>query len=314
MGRALGANIRMCGKLEPAYGTAPSGNFHQLPLISGDYGLDQPLEANDVIGLGRDPTEPTRGQISVGGQVTIPVDLRAIGWWFASLLGIPTSTGTGPDYVHTYTSGATTLPSLSLEFGHPEVPCYFLSTGVMLDSLKLSWSPQGKASAALQLIAQGEDKAVTSGAGTPTVWPITRVQQFQGSIKKNGQPLGSVTSVEVAIANGMDPVRVIRDDAKIDGVDLGIAAVTGSIAVRFANTDLIDAATDGTPIALQLGWSISATRSLILDLPAVHLPRSKRQVNGPRGIEMRLNWQASKPVATPMLTVTLNNDVTGYTS
>ncbi|CAK0741405.1 hypothetical protein WCLP8_1200003 [uncultured Gammaproteobacteria bacterium] len=63
MARAIGANAQLLGKFEAAYGTAPGGAYARLPFISCDLGSEQPLEANDVLGLGRDPPEPSRGVV-----------------------------------------------------------------------------------------------------------------------------------------------------------------------------------------------------------------------------------------------------------
>ena len=42
------------------------------------------------------------------------------------------------------------------------------------------------------------------------------------------------------------------------------------------------------------------------------LPRSKRQISGPKGIEMRFNFQAAKPASGAFCTATLKNDVASY--
>jgi hypothetical protein len=48
MARSYGANATFAGKLEAAYGTAPSGNYESLPFISTSLGSEQGLIASDV--------------------------------------------------------------------------------------------------------------------------------------------------------------------------------------------------------------------------------------------------------------------------
>ena len=86
-----------------------------------------------------------------------------------------------------------------------------------------------------------------------------------GVVRKDGVALGNVTGGELTYANKLSAVRTIRDDGKIDGCDLGVAACTGQISVRFADTVLLDAASAGTPVALSLGWIIDPDHSLIFD-------------------------------------------------
>lgn len=312
MARATGANAALCGKPETIYGTAPGGDYNKLPFVSCDLGAEQPLESNDVIGLGREPPAPSRGPVTVTGQIVVPIDLRDLGFWLTLLLGPPTTTGTSPDFVHAFTGGDVSLPSVTLEIGHSEVPRYFQNVGVMVNSIKLPWATSGKANATVAVIAQGETSAATSGTGTPTTRTLTRFQQSQGSISLNGSVLGNVTGGELTIANDLDAVRTIRDDGKIDGCDLGIMSVAGQISVRFADTTLLTAAEAGTAVRLTLGWTISTSRALTVDLPEVYLPRARRPISGPKGIEARYAFQAARPASGAFCTVTLKNDVASY--
>ena len=75
---------------------------------------------------------------------------------------------------------------------------------------------------------------------------------------------------------------------------------------------LLDAASSGTPVALSLGWIIDTDKSLMIDLPAVYLPKAKNPISGPGGIEAKYNWQAAKPASGAFVTVTLKNDVESY--
>ncbi|WP_299398883.1 phage tail tube protein, partial [Pelagibius sp.] len=287
-------------------------DFALLPFISCDLGAEQPLEANDVLGLGREPAEPSRGVITDQGQAVVPIDLHDVGLWLKGLMGPPTTTGTTPAFVHVFTSGAASLPSLSLELGFPEVPRTFQNLGCLVGSIKFPWAVSGRANTTITLIGQGETTSAATIAGTPTTRSLRRFQQSMGFIRKDGAALGLVTAGEITYDNKLDPVRVIREDGKIEGCDLGVAACSGQISVRFADTTLLDAASAGTPIALSMGWTLSTDQALIIDLPAVYLPRAKRAISGPNGIEARTSFQAAKPASGPFVTITLKNDVESY--
>lgn len=312
MARAYGANTQLLGKFETVYGTPPTGNYIKFPFVSSDLGSEQGLIASDLLGQGRDPSQPIRDVIRVEGNVVVPVDLRNFGYWLKALLGAPTTTGTGP-YTHTFASGAASLPSIALEVGMPDVPIFFTEAGVRVNSAQLSFSRSGAANATLNCIAQGETDAGVTGGGTPTVASITRFNQFQASIKKDGVQLGNVTGAQLTYSNNLERIETIRSDGKIDGADPTIAALTGNIEVRFADTTLIDAATDNTPLELAFAYTIDADKSLTFTAHEVYLPKPKLAISGPGGVQATFDWQAAKATSPArMLTVVLKNDVASY--
>ena len=312
MARAYGANAQLLGKFETVYGTPPSGNYIKFPFVSTDLGSEQGLIASDLLGQGRDPSQPIRDVIRVEGNVVVPVDLRNFGHWLKALLGAPTTTGTGP-YTHTFASGAASLPSLALEVGMPEVPIFFTEAGVRVNSAQLTFARSGAANATLNCIAQGETDAGVTGGGTPTTATLTRFNQFQASIKKDGLQLGNVTGAQLTYSNNLERIETIRSDGKIDGADPTIAALTGNIEVRFADTTLIDAATDNTPLELAFAYTIDADKSLKFTAHEVYLPKPKLAISGPGGVQATFDWQAAKATSPArMLTVVLKNDVASY--
>lgn len=312
MARAYGANAQLLGKFETVYGTPPTGNYIKFPFVSCDLGSEQGLIASDLLGQGHDPSQPIRDVIRVEGNVVVPVDLRNFGHWLKALLGAPTTTGTGP-YTHTFASGAASLPSLALEVGMPEVPIFFTEAGVRVNSAQLTFARSGAANATLNCIAQGETDAGVTGGGSPTTASLTRFNQFQASIKKDGVQLGNVTGAQLTYSNNLERIETIRSDGKIDGADPTIAALTGNIEVRFADTTLIDAATDNTPLELAFAYTIDADKSLTFTAHEVYLPKPKLAISGPGGVQATFDWQAAKATSPArMLTVVLKNDIASY--
>jgi Phage tail tube protein len=179
------------------YGTAPGGDYESLPFISSSLGSEQGLIASDVLGQGRDPAEPIRDVIRVHGDVVVPVDLRSFGFWLQLLLGEPDTSGAEDPWTHVFRSGEEDLPSASLQTGHPKVPAFFLISGLRTNSLSLEFQRSGGASATIALIRQGEARHATSQAGTPTTRPLSRFNQFQGSVKRDGTPLGNVSAARL---------------------------------------------------------------------------------------------------------------------
>jgi len=142
MARAYGANASLLAAFETTYGSNPVGDYWKLPFVSTTLGSEQGLIANDLIGLGREPNAPIRDVIKVEGDMVVPVDVRNIGMWLKALLGSATTTGTGT-LTHTFISGKSSLPSLSLETGLPDIPAWFVASGVMVNSLQVGFARLG---------------------------------------------------------------------------------------------------------------------------------------------------------------------------
>lgn len=228
----------------------------------------------------------------------------------AATVSGPTLTGGGN--AHVFKSGASSLPSYSVQVGLPQIPAYFMHTGVVMNSISFDFQRSGAAAATVNAIAQGETRFNGSMGGTPTELTFARVSQFQGAIKSGGNRIANLTAGNVAYSNNMEKIETIRDDGLIDGADPTIAALTGSIDVRFADTTLIDKAAGGEPVDLEFSYVLAAGLSLKITAHEVYLPKPKLAVTGPGGVQASFDFRGARNVAAgQMLTVTLLNDLDG---
>ena len=312
MARAQGARSQLAAAFETTYGTAPASGFMQMPFASASLGAEQPLLASELLGYGRDPLAPIKDAVTADGDITVPLDAEAFGFWLKAAFGAPTTTGTS-NKTHTFKSGSWSLPSMAIEVAMPEIPRFAMYTGCVLDQLSLQMQRSGLLTADVKLIAQGENVATTTAAGTPTAYALQRFGHFNGAIKRNGTALGNIVSADLTYANNVERIETIRNDGRIDGADPSIAALTGKIDVRFADTTLMDQALNGTAASLEFSWVISANVSLTITAHAVYLPRPRVEIQGPQGIQASFDWQAAHdPVAGQMCTVVLKNAVASY--
>jgi len=313
MARASGARAQMALGFETTYGTpVASGNYWKMPFASSSLGMEQPLLASELLGYGRDPLAPVKDAITADGDVVVPIDQRFLGIWLKALFGSPTTTGTTGDYSHEFASGGWVLPSMSIEIGNPEVPSFRSLRGVMANSISWQMQRSGLVTATVACIAQGEVAAAASSAGVLDELALDRFGAFNGSVLLDGAAMGNVVSGSVTYSNNLEAVETIRADGMIAGADAGQATLTGEITVRFADTEMLDLATAGTPVELTFGYS-TGSASFELVAHAVYLPRPRLAIEGPGGIQATFNWQAAK-AASParMATVTLMNDMADY--
>ena len=312
MARAQGARAQMALAFETVYGTPPVGGFTRMPFASTSLGSEQPLLNSELLGYGRDPLAPIKDAVTADGDVVVPIDAEAFGFWLKAAFGDPVTTGVGP-YTHEFRSGSWTLPSMSIETGMPEVPRFAMYSGCVLD--QLSWQVQrsGLLTATARLVAQGEAIATTTGAGTPADLALKRFGHFNGAISRNGTALGNVVSAEITYANNLDRIETIRSDGKIDGADPSIAALTGRIEVRFADSTLVTQAINGDPAEIDFAYVLPSDESFTFTIHAVYLPRPRIEISGPQGVQATFDWQAARDsVVGRMCTATLVNSIASY--
>jgi len=265
-----------------------------------------------MCGYGRDPLAPIKDAVTADGDVMVPIDAEAFGFWLKAAFGDPTTTGVGP-YTHEFTSGNWTLPSLSIETGMPEVPRFAMYSGCVLD--QLSWQVQrsGLLTATARLVAQGETVATTTSVGTPAELALQRFGHFNGAISRNGTALGNVVSAEITYSNNLDRIETIRSDGKIDGADPSIAALTGRIEVRFADQTLVTQAINGEACEISFAYVLPSGESFTFTAHAVYLPIPRIEISGPQGVQASFDWQAAKANSPArMCTATLINDIEAY--
>ncbi len=312
MARAQGARAQMALAYETVYGTPPVSGFRLMPFARTTLGSEQPLLESELLGYGRDPLAPIKDAVTADGEVVIPIDVEAFGFWLKAAFGQPVTSGTTPK-THTFQSGNWTLPSMAIETAMPEVPRFAMYSGCVLDQLSWQMQRSGLLTATARLVAQGETIAAATAAGTPTALGLQRFGHFNGTVKRNGSSLGNVVSAEITYSNNLDRIETIRGDGRIDGADPAMAALSGRIEVRFSDTSLVTQAIDGTPCELEFVYSLGANASFTFTAHAVYLPIPRIEIAGPQGVQASFDWQAAK-AASParMCTAVLVNSVATY--
>ena len=195
----------------------------------------------------------------------------------------------------------------------PEVPRYAIYSGCVLDQLSWQMQRSGLLTATARLVAQGETVGTVSSVGAPAPIDLKRLGHFNGSITRNGAALGNVASAQITYANNLDRIETIRADGRIDGADPSIAALTGSIEVRFADSALVTQAIDGDPCALEFSYALLSGESFSFTVHAVYLPRPRIEISGPQGVQASFDWQAARDTTLGrMCTAVLINDMEDY--
>lgn len=312
MARAHGARSVAALAFESTYGTAPGSGFTKVPFASSTLGASQGLIESELVGYGRDPLAPTPDAINVDGDMVVPVDAIFIGFWLKLLFGAPTTTEDTGIYTHVFKTGSFSLASAAIELGAPEVPSFAMNAGVRADEISIPMTRAGQLAATVKLIGQSETLATSSAAGSLATPTLTRFSHFHGYVQREGSALASVTGADLTYRNGLERIETIRADGLVDGVDPGMAAFTGTLQTRFADTTLLTQAISGEACSLTFGWA-KGDFSLTIEVHEVYLPRPKREIPGPSGIMANFDWVAALNASEAcMATITLVNDRASY--
>ena len=313
MTTAFGRHIAVAVAEETTYGTAPSGNWHKVPIISSTLGATEGLLDDDRLGEGREDADPLQDVVQGDGDLVLPVDLRNVGLWLKLMFGAPETAEDTGVFTHTFESGALALPSQAIEIHHPGPGRYHLNTGVMARSLRLQWQRSGTTQMTLSCLSQQEVAGASAGSGTPTSFDWDRFAQRRGEITRDGDALADVVSASLTFDNGLEAREDIRPDGFISGADPGRFTATIDMTVRYRTTEFYDAAAGGTPVALSLGYGIGTDKRLTFGLPRVWLPKPRLEIQGPGGIQVTYQGRVAKQTdGGPAATVTLVNDVEEY--
>ena len=315
--RAYGADCILLAAFETVYGTLPADGYGRLSFKESSLGAERPLGYDPLLGQGRDAQDPFYEAIKDEGDIGVPLDVRALGFWLKGLFGAPATADNGDTtFNHVFTSGGT-LPSLVIEIGHAQLaaPKFFRHGGAKLDKLSFDMARSGAANASIGVIAQGEAESATTIDASPTSFALKRFSQGSGTIRVGGGQLANVVGGKLSFSNNLERVETIRADGLIDGVDETEATAEGSVDIRFGtDTTLTTAIAAESPVAMEYGLTIPGSAfALTFHLPRVLLPKKKQEIKGPGGIQASYDWRAARdPETGYLLRVTLVNDVAGY--
>lgn len=314
--RARGSNARAVGAFETTPGTVPNAaaEWFKIPFVSHSLGEERGLIESDLLGQGREMQDPTPDVATNDGDIVVPVDARNFGRFLKLFFGDPVTTGAGP-YTHVFKSGAQALPSMSIEIGSPEVPSFSVHRGARGNQLRIAMARSGQLNATCSLICIGETDLTnaTVGAAVPVELQTLRFPNATGWVKKDGVALGSVVAADFTFSNNLEKVESIQEDGRIEDSDPGMSQMTGSVTVKFKDRTLLNAASTNppTPVELTFGWKVG-NFTLIFTVARVFLPRAKKPITGPNGIQMQFNWQSAKGPAGNTVIATLVSDVEDY--
>lgn len=318
-GREVEFRLKTAAAIAQASGATGWQSFH---AYSENFQPGESTVADNEIGGTRhnnvDPVPMAPGLANPTGAMRVALDRAQIGFWLASLLGAPTTTGSAPNYTHVFTSGG-----VSPIMRHIEIPMGSMLSKMcdawLVSQLSLSLGDEdGYKGVDLTTIGRSVRSLAAALGTTPTAAPARdKVRGSAGLIKINGIDFGNALGGRFDAANGAFFERYVDNSEWPAALEVGESSVTCSPEVRMrtdskAVLDLFDGV---TPFTFELLFELNANQSLSFLCPHMTAPRVLPAAGGTGLMSVSPVFTAAQKISAPtapMLTVTLKNQVASY--
>ncbi len=243
-------------------------------------------------------------------DLSVVVTPRAIGALLAALLGAPATTGTSPNFTHTFTP-KTSYPSYTLEV--QDGVAVHRAVGAQVTELTFRHSADGYLQAQARLV--GLDRTTTGTPATPT-YESQVFSVGQVAVSVGGSPVTArATNVEATISVPKDPFQALNQIPANAVYPQGTAEVTARVELLFDSTGDANRLADflaATTRSVSLAWTIDANTSLTIAFDAYLTEDPFVVANRDTGMaRVQLSLRAVRTGAN-LLTVTLRNSQASY--
>ncbi len=304
---------------ETSFGTAPETPAGKvLPINSFGLNVSRNKTSAETLTGRRDPAEPFDGNVEVAGDVTVPVDTRAFGYWLKLVLGTPTTTAVeGETGVYSHVFKVTdNNPSGLVQCQYGTNPLtYGLFNGVKAASMNISTGGDEELTASISLAGKSVAYSENNYNASADLVTLKRLNNFQAALKKDGTTFATVTQFDFTVDNGLDTgIRTIGGEGMVYDIPEGIMSVTGTMTALFTSLDLLNNAKNSTEMALELEWKIDANNLLRIAFPEVQLQYQSPSVDGAQGILAEYPFVSyfADGTENSVVVATLINDVASY--
>lgn len=325
MSTLRGKRLVMTGALQADFETpADAAGAIALPYYSESFtpgeGLEQDPEIRSDVHNERDATDPAPTLPAPTGSTDVAMDINALLFWLRLFLGAPVTTGASAPYTHVFTSGASELPSGTLEVPMGE-DRFKAMIGVKGNTFGFNFDKEaGFKRLQLGLVARevrqikAPDAALFDGAA-PVQWPRAKAPGTLATIAFNGVVAGRVVGGGYQYNNNLTPEYFADGSRFPSDYEPGDTAIEITPRIRLDRNAAANGVMDlfqgqgGTPFACSLTLPLAAGLSLTLTHPRCFGERPSQAVAGPGAVEFQGRILAAQSASAPALTATLVNAI-----
>lgn len=301
---------------ETTLGTASTGPFLQLPVISVEGGLSQPLIMSEALQGNRNRAMPELDEKTGALTLVIQADVRSIAYVMSELFGLPTTTVDTPSaghHTHVWKVASTIPVGYTLEgfFGTNSLPMQYL--GCRTDSFSIDLAPGGLLK--LTLTIKFIDVAyATRIDAAPYKYSLVPMRQALAELYEGGSQTTKATRFSINFTNTLEEIRTVASGGKASDFLEGWADPTFNLSVIFDSMTLLNKAKDATETSIKLkvpSLLTHASHFAQIELNEVRYNYKTPGVSGPGGIPLELDGVGyyDNHASASSIVVTVVNDV-----
>lgn len=315
----VGAKTKTFIAFESTYGEKPSDAATasvDVYFNTNGVAASQNTTSPSTIRGNRNPVEPIMGNIDVNGDIVVPVDYSAFGYWLKAMFGNPTTTSVNDKagfYQHVFKVGDY-QPSFTLEKAFPGIGQYLQYSGCKASKLSISVGGDGELTATISVMGAKETVVSETMATTPIVPDFQRAKNFQSSIKIGNEIEAKGTSFSMDIDAGLDgDSYCIGSNGYRTAVCEGILSCSGTLEAYFADAKYISLADTNAETSAEVTLA-AGDYSLSVKFPEIKFARTSPSIDGPTGIKQSLSYNAyyDNSAEESAVVVTLVNETASY--
>ncbi|RAN30633.1 phage tail tube protein [Hyphomonas pacifica] len=324
MSTLRGKTLVMTGAMQDDFETPAASPAYQLAYYDEAFNSGEGLESDPEIRAdvhnARDATDPAPALASPSGNVTVAADMNSMLFWMTLLYGAPATTGAEDPYSHVFASGKEELPSATLEVPMGE-DRWKAVIGAKANSLSFNFDKEaGYKKMSLGMVAR-EVRDIT-GAGNslfegenPTIWTRAKAAATLATFAIDGVTVGRCVGGGFQYTNNLNAENFADGSEFPSDYFAGDPTCETTPRLRMAKTAAANAALNkfqgvkGAPFAASISLPISASRSLVINMPRCWGEKISPAVGGTGPVEFQGRIVAVQGPAAPAMTATLINEV-----
>lgn len=292
---ATGARHSMAYIAEVTYGTTPATpTLSDIRHTSCNIGLTKSALESAEVRSDRQIAHFRHGNKNVAGDIGIELSYGTFDDFLEAALGGTWDADTPSVGIDQLQVG-TTRRSFTVErkFDNLATPEWHRYTGAEVNTFNLSVAPDAIITGSFGMIAQDTAIATSAIAGSSYGAATTTepFDSFSGTITEGGSAIGTVTSLELTLENGMNPLFVVGSDVT-EEPSIGKSRVTGTLTVFFQSKALLDKFINETSSSLVFVLQDPAGNTYDFTLPNIIYTGGQPDVDGEGEVTIALPFTA----------------------
>ena len=293
---ATGSGHSMAIIKEVTYGITPlTPQFDDIRHVSTSLGATKDgIESAELSG-DRQIKNYRTGNKSVAGDIGIELSYGTFDELLLAALGGSWATDTPSAGIDQLQVGVNRNSyTIERHFSNLDVPEYHRYRGCEVNSFSVSVAPSAIITGSFNIMAQDidtPDTAIIAGATYPAATTTEPFDSFSGVINEGGSAIAVVTSLELTLENGLNPLFVIGSDVT-ELPSIGKSRVTGTVGLFFQSSALLNKFIDETATSLDFTLVDPAGNAYDFTLPNIKYTGGQPDVSGEGEVSISMPFVA----------------------